>query len=329
MIRRRSLPERLLHRIEAVALYGLLLLVKLLPIDRSAGFFAWVARGLGPRLAVSRTARTNLRAAFPDLPDDRIERIVHGVWDNLGRYMAEYPHLGALWDFDPARPDAPGRVQVEGIDQFLAVRDGTRPTVVFSAHTGNWELLPFAAAEHGLEIAVLYRPPNNPHAAEMVQKARGKAGGALLPNTLEGMSKVVARLEAGGTVGMLVDQHYGKGVPVPFFGRPAMTSAAIAKLALRHGCDIRGARVERLDGSRFRVSLTPPLEVPRSGDEPRDVLAIMTRINQVIEGWVRERPEQWLWLHRRWRPEAESAAQAYAARLAQSDAAGRARPLDR
>lgn len=313
--RHRSLPERVLHRIESLALYALLLLVKLLPLDRSSATFAWVARKLGPILPVSNTARRNLRHAFPEMPAEQVEETVRQVWDNLGRYMAEYPHLGDLWDFDPTQPNPQGRVQVDGIEQFLAVRDGNRPTVVFTAHTGNWELLPFAAAEHGLELAVLYRPPNNPYAADMVQKARGKAGGELLPNNLEGLSRAVARLEAGGTVGMLVDQHYGKGMPVPFFGRPAMTSAAIAKLALRHGCEVRGARVERLEGSRFRVSLTPPLAVARTGDEARDLLALLTQINRTIEDWVRERPGQWLWLHRRWRPEAEQAAAALAAKL--------------
>lgn len=90
------------------------------------------------------------------------------------------------------------------------------------------------------------------------------------------------------------------GIAVPFFGRPAMTAPALAQFALRFDCPVVPARVERLGGARFRLTIQPPLEIQKSGDRQADVLAAMTEVNRIIEGWVRDRPDQWLWLHRRW-----------------------------
>jgi KDO2-lipid IV(A) lauroyltransferase len=107
-------------------------------------------------------------------------------------------------------------------------------------------------------------------------------------------------LRRGAHLTMLADQKMNDGIPVPFFGRPAMTAPALAALALRFDCDLLPARVERLSGARFRLTVFPPLPLPRSGDHHADVATLMTRVNQTLERWVRDRPEQWFWLHRRW-----------------------------
>jgi KDO2-lipid IV(A) lauroyltransferase len=99
---------------------------------------------------------------------------------------------------------------------------------------------------------------------------------------------------------MLVDQKMNDGITVPFFGRPAMTAPAIARLGLRFQCPLLPIRVERLQGARFRLTVLPALDIVDTGDAAADVLSTMTRVNAVIESWVRARPEQWLWLHRRW-----------------------------
>jgi KDO2-lipid IV(A) lauroyltransferase len=99
---------------------------------------------------------------------------------------------------------------------------------------------------------------------------------------------------------MLADQKMNDGIPVPFFGRMAMTSSALAALALRFDCDVLPARVERLGGAAFRLTVFPALPLPRSGDHHADVAALMARVNRILEQWIRDRPEQWFWLHRRW-----------------------------
>lgn len=307
MARRRSTFHRLLDALEAAVLHGLFVLARAIPVGAASATGGWIARTAGPLLPVSETGRRNLRRAFPELDEAEVERILKGVWDNLGRTVAEYPHLQRLWDYDPERPDADSRISVDGIEQFVALRDDGKPALIFSAHLGNWELLPMAAARHGLPLAVLFRPPNNPHAAALVRRIRAKAHGqpgrddGLLPSGVEGALAAVELLGQGMHLGMLVDQRFRRGVLVPFFGRPAQTGTVLAKLARRFDCPVHGARVERLGGARFRVSLTPPLPLPHTDDAEADIAETMRLVTATIEGWVRERPEQWLWLHRRWK----------------------------
>jgi Kdo2-lipid IVA lauroyltransferase/acyltransferase len=107
-------------------------------------------------------------------------------------------------------------------------------------------------------------------------------------------------LRCGTHLTLLADQKMNDGIPVPFFGRPAMTAPALAVLALRFDCDVLPARVERLAGARFRLTVFPPLPLPRSGEPHADAAALMARVNATLEAWVRDRPEHWLWVHRRW-----------------------------
>ncbi len=304
MARPRSALRRFLHAAEAAVLHAVFVGARAIPVDSASALGGWIARTLGPRLPVSRTGRRNLRRAFPKMVDAEIERILRGVWDNLGRTVAEYPHLLKIWDYDPEQPTRAGRIEVAGAAEFLALRDDGKPAVIFSAHLGNWELLPLAAARYGLNLSVVFRPPNNPHAAELVTRIRAEAHGregGLLPSGVEGAMAAVGVLERGEHLGMLVDQRFRRGVMVPFFGRPAQTGAVLAKLARRFDCPVHGARVERLGGARFRVSLSPALELPRTDDAEADTEEAMRRVTAMVEAWVRERPEQWLWLHRRWK----------------------------
>jgi KDO2-lipid IV(A) lauroyltransferase len=289
------------HRLEGVLLHVLFVILRWVPVDAASAAGGWLARTVGPRLPVSRVGRANLRHAFPEKSPAEIERILRGVWDNLGRYVAEYPHLLRIWDHDPEHPDVVRRIEVVGRERFIALRDGGKPAVLFTGHLGNWELLPVCAAQHGLKVTVMFRPPNNPHAAALVHTVRSEAMGALAATGVWGGLAAAQAIMQGSHVGMLIDQHFDRGVAVPFFGRPVKTPTALAKLARRFDCEIYAARVERTKGARFRLSLSPPLAVPRTGDAEADIAATMALATATLEGWIRERPEQWLWLHRRWR----------------------------
>jgi KDO2-lipid IV(A) lauroyltransferase len=299
--RRWPWQKRILHRVEAVALHLVFMTLRLIPVDAASAAGGWVARRVGPRLPVSAVGRANLRHAFPEKPPAEIERILVGVWDNLGRTVAEYPHLMKIWDHDPENPDVVKRIAVGGRQVFIDLRASRRPVIVFTGHLGNWELIPVAGAQLGLPHTVMFRPPNNPHAAALLHRIRSEAMGELAATGVWGGIAGALALESGRTLGLLIDQHFDRGLPVPFFGRAARTPTALAKLARRFDCPVHGARVERLGGARFRVSLTPALPLQRTEDAAADIAANTAMVTAVLEQWVRERPEQWLWLHRRWR----------------------------
>ncbi len=287
-------PASWVHRLQACGATLFFAWARCLPLDLSSATTGAMARWIGPRLGISRRARRNLRAAMPELSAAEIDRIVRGMWDNLGRVGAEYAHLRRIRVFAPG-----GRVEVHGLEHLDRAIAAGRRVILFSGHIGNWEIAALAAAQYGIPIAQIYRAPNNPLVDRMVARLRGDRGEFIAKGAV-GSRRVVAALRAGAHLTLLVDQKLNDGIPVPFFGRDAMTAPALALLALRYECEILPVRVERLGGARFRLTVHPALPLPDSGDRAADVAALMRQVNTTLETWIRERPEQWFWLHNRW-----------------------------
>ncbi len=280
--------------LEAAALtlgYGLF---SVLPLDAASGLGGWLARTIGPRLKVSNVAIHNLARAFPEKTDREIAAIVRGVWDNLGRVAAEFPHCAHMRIFED------DRFTISGIEHVDHLRDDGAPGLFFTAHFGNWELSALAIVQQGLQLDIIYRAANRPSADRLVHFGRRWNKGKLIAKGSAGARQSIKTLRDGGHLGILPDQKMNDGIAVPFFGRDAMTAPALAQFALHFDCPVVPVRVERTNGARFHIRFYPPLDMPRTGDRQADVLALMTEVNRIIEGWIRERPDQWLWLHRRW-----------------------------
>jgi KDO2-lipid IV(A) lauroyltransferase len=273
--------------------------------DRTADFTGWTARTLGPLLPENRIGRANLAAAFPEKSPAEIEIILRGVWDNLGRMAAEFAHLDRLWDFNPEQPLQQGRIEAapENIARFKALLEDGKPALIFAAHLANWELPAISAATYGLDSAVLYRRPNIAAIDRWVAETRTATMGALISTGLDAPVKLAQALERGAHVGMLVDQYYVRGVPVTFFGQRTRANPLLARLARHFDCPIHGTRMIRLPGHRFRGEITDAITPVRDAQGEIDIAGTTQVIANVVEGWIREHPEQWLWLHRRWRPQ--------------------------
>ena len=286
----------------AALVRGCFALLRALGPDIGAGFGAAVARSLGPLLPVNKVGLENIRAAFPDLSDAEHRRILREAWDNLGRTACEYVHMDRIWDFDPDRPNA-GRIEASPavVQRFLDLQADGKPALIFAAHLANWELPAIAAAKHGLQAAVLYRTPNSPGVAREILRLRAGSMGKLIPAGLTAPARLAEALGEGAHVGMLVDQRFGRGPKIRFLGREATANPLLANLARRFDCPVHGARAIRLPGGRFRLELTEELALPRDAEGQVDVQAATAAINAVIEGWIRDTPGQWLWMHRRWR----------------------------
>jgi Kdo2-lipid IVA lauroyltransferase/acyltransferase len=262
--------------------------------------FARVARTIGPWLPEHRLGRANLAAAFPEKPPAEIEKILRGVWDNLGRVAAEFAHLDRLMIGDPLNLPYV-KYDATMIERFDRLRDDGKPALVFAAHLANWELPAIIAAAFGLDAMVLYRRPNVGAVADVVINIRQNSMGTLVPTTADAPIRLARALEQNRHVAMLVDQYYVKGVEVTFFGRRCMANPLIAKLAALVEAPIHGTRIIRLPDGGFRGELTEEIPPVRDATGKVDIQGTMQAITSVIEGWVREHPEQWLWLHRRWR----------------------------
>jgi Kdo2-lipid IVA lauroyltransferase/acyltransferase len=285
---------------------GVFALARALGPDRSSAVGGAIARRLGPLLPQHRIGLENLRAAFPDRSEAEIRAILAGAWENIGRLGAEYPHLGQLFDYDYYSGEI-GRIEVDGIEHFIALAEDGKPALIFSAHLANWELPPICAARYGLDATVVFRPPNEPAAAHVLHEIRSQTMGGLEAARQGAAFAMRGVLERGGHLGMLIDQHFTRGVTVDFLGRPAFANPIMGKFARAFDCPVHGVRVIRLPAGRFRLQLTPALDLPRDAEGLVDVQGAMQAMTRVVEDWVREHPEQWLWMHRRWRPPAPHA----------------------
>ena len=267
---------------------------------RASDAFARITRTVGPWLPEHRLGRANLAAAFPEKSPAEIERILVGVWDNLGRVAAEFAHLDRLTVGDPLNLPYV-KYDAAAIERFTRIRDDGKPALVFAAHLGNWELPAIIANAFGLDALVLYRRPNVGAVADAVIALRQGSMGTLVPTDLYAPMRLARALEDNRHVAMLVDQYYGKGVDVTFFGRRCKANPLIATLARHVQCPIYGTRIVRLPGGAFRAEISEEIPPVRDAEGKIDVAGTMQAITDVVEGWVREHPEQWLWLHRRWR----------------------------
>jgi KDO2-lipid IV(A) lauroyltransferase len=276
------------YLIEAAALVALFCLLRLLPLDAASWLGGWLARKIGPWMRAHRIAWQNLHDVFPEKSDDEKNKILTGMWDNLGRTAAELPHLPGATLFS--------RVTIVGGEHMY----GAKSLMFFSGHLGNWELLPVTAESVGAKIALAYRKANNPYVDVIIAKLRATRSTSMFQKGAAGAVKLVRAVKGGQSLAMLVDQKMNEGIPVKFFGRDAMTAPAVAQLALRYDMPIIPARAIRKNGAHFDVAAYPPLVYEKTGDETRDVLTILTAINAQLEAWIREYPEQWFWVHKRW-----------------------------
>jgi Kdo2-lipid IVA lauroyltransferase/acyltransferase len=282
---------------------GLLSAVKRMDRKRTANFAGAFMRALGPLLPEHHVGRDNLRAAYPDKDAAEIERILAGVWDNLGRIAVEFAHLDEFCLHGVGEQTADVITYApEAEERYRRMAASGKPMLGFAAHLANWELPAVVAKALVPRSAVLYRRPNVRPISDIIVKLRRPLMGELIAADLDAPVKLARLLQTGVHVGMLVDQHMTKGVEVIFFGRRCRANPLIAMIARQSECPIHGLRVVRKpDGNGFRVDITDPIAAPRDADGRIDIAGTMQAVTSVIEGWVREYPEQWLWLHRRWR----------------------------
>jgi KDO2-lipid IV(A) lauroyltransferase len=291
------LKDILRFRAEAAPFFLFMGIFRLIGIDAASAFGGFIGRHVFYRITpVIDRARDNLKAAFPAMERSEMEAIIREMCDNLGRTVAEYPHLDKL-KLTGTNP----RLQVVGTENAEAAIARGKGTMFISGHFANWEAMPVTATELGYEGGLVYRPPNNPYVDRYISRMRASAGPKLqISKGAQGTRKIFTLLRRGLAILMLVDQKTEQGVPAPFFGRDAMTTPAPAALALKLGAALLPTSNERLKGARFRMRIRPAIEFAPTGDHDADVLALTAKINQAVEECVRERPSQWLWIHRRW-----------------------------
>ena len=290
-----SLGQKLRYGAEAAVFFAFMALFKVIGLDKASRLGGWIGRNIFPLLPPDRVARANLKLAFPQMSQDEHNEIRRVMWDNLGRVVGEYPHLGR---FSPKGEDPrigysfPPGMTPEGLMD--------KPLLFLSGHFANWEMMTILAHQLGLDTSAVVRPPNNPYVAEWVARQRRINGPATLIAKHNAVRPILAQLRDRKSVCILVDQKLREGIAVPFFGHDAMTTPAPAALALKTGARVVIASNRRLPGARFHVTVHDVLDFTPSGDDTEDTHTLTALITARIEKIIREDPGQWLWIHKRW-----------------------------
>jgi KDO2-lipid IV(A) lauroyltransferase len=294
----RSAP---MQNFSATLVRGAIGAVENLGSERALRWAQRLVKLLAPVIPETRTAAAGIAAAFPEKSAAERKAILDGAWAMFAQMLVEFVFLEELAaSFDPARPNE-GRITVSGLDEFVRLRDDGKPGIIVAAHLANWEILSVVAQKFGLKTVIPFRAPNNLRVAEEVLGRRRALMGTLVDSGRGATFELAAALDAGGHLGMLVDQRLNRGVDVPFFGRPALTNPLAARFARQYDCPVHAARAIRRPDGGLHLELTGPLDLPRDAEGLIDIGGAMAAINALVETWVREHPEQWFWLHDRWK----------------------------
>ncbi|MAZ46513.1 MAG: hypothetical protein CMM98_02925 [Rickettsiales bacterium] len=255
------------------------------------GTLAWIYGFFSNRNLIGMK---NLNLVFPKKSEIEKKKILRKMWFHFGRVIGEYPHLHKI----KVRKNP--NIKVIGIDNLLGPLRRKKNCIYFSAHIGNWELSSHPLTQNGFKINFIYRALNNKYADDLLKKIRFKYGVKLIKKGSDGAKECIRVLKNKENLGMLIDQKMNDGLPIKFFDKFAMTAPAIAKFALKFKCHITPALCVREKGIKYKIEYFEPIQynlLKKLGTEEK----IMLHLNKIIEKWILKHPEQWIWVHDRWK----------------------------
>jgi KDO2-lipid IV(A) lauroyltransferase len=278
-------PWQILQGVVAGILLGLAMLV---PPRVASNAGSAVARTFGPLFHWHRRGMANLAHVYPDMSDAERRKLMDGVWDNLGRTMGEFARISKVG----------AAISVSGLEH---VPPAGTPVIFVTAHMANWEALTWFSHHCGRELLNIYRRPNNVYVDRLLKLRSYGLPVQLVEKNNRGGMQLLRQLRKGGAITLFVDQKGTNGdVLVPFMGKDALTIRTPALLAAKTGATVIPGRMVRKNRHELHMVVCPPLP-PITETGPEAERAYMKQINDVLTSWVEDTPEQWLWIHRRWK----------------------------
>jgi len=295
------------HRLEFWLVWSITRLLGALP--RSVARRLGAATGALAYAALKRLRNVgvrNLSLAFPDWTEARRDETLRRLYRNLGYLLAEF---GQMTKYTPEM--ARSFIRYEGLEHYLAARDRGKGVLVLTGHLGAWELSSFHHSLMGYPMGMVIRRLDNPLVDEFVNRIRCQHGNRVIHKD-DFARGLIASMRGGETVGILMDTNMTppQGVFVPFFGRMAATASGMARVALKTGAAVvPGFLLWEESEQRYVLRFGERIELEETGDSERDATANTAKFTAVIESYIRSYPDQWLWMHRRWktRPAGEEA----------------------
>jgi KDO2-lipid IV(A) lauroyltransferase len=267
-----------------------------LSIKNASNFSALIAKLIGNKIAVNKLAIANISKALPQFNDDQKQQIILDMWDNLGRIVGEFPHICKLSGEELKKFIEIDENTKINLDNLIKLNKGG---IIFSAHFGNWEVGPKFLQNYGLKVHTLYRPLNNPIIEKITAKLRGVP---LIEKGSAGSRELINALKNREYVIIMADQKITDGEPIQFFHDKAITSTAIAKMAVKYNVPLIPGCIFRIDKKfKFKLIIEKPLDYLPNKIDNISISNLTLKINQTIENWIKISPHQWFWVHNRWK----------------------------
>ena len=281
----KKLIKRSLYPLEGLIVYIIYGILLILPVSVASSICGFILIKIGKFFKADKVAYRNISMCFPELGEDEKRSLIKDMWENLGRTIGELPYSSNL-----SQESCKQRINCQkGFDKL------PQNSILLSGHYGNFELISSIAACFGYTLHLVYRPINNPIVDHFMRKLRGKSAVQMIPKGVSGVKQMIDAIKAGHVLGMLIDQKMNQGEDLKFFGFNAKTTNMPAKLAIKHNLPVYMVRLERTKGANFNLRYE---QVPYTESDTPNTL--MQRINDVLEKWIRQKPSQWFWVHKRW-----------------------------
>ena len=288
--------KKIRYLIEAMLAWLGLFFFGSLSLKNASNLSSFLAKFIGTKIAVNKLAISNISKALPDIEKNELQQIIINMWDNLGRIVGEFPHICKMTNDELNQYIEIDEETKNNLDNLIKLDRGG---IIFSAHFGNWEIGPKFLTNYGLKVRTLYRPLNNPLVEDMTAKIRGVP---LIQKGASGSRDLINALKQREYVIIMADQKITDGEPVKFFHDDAITSTSIAKMAIKYNVPLIPGYIFRVDKNfKFKLIIEKPLEYYNKKLDKQMATNLTLKINQTIERWIKKSPEQWFWVHNRWK----------------------------
>jgi KDO2-lipid IV(A) lauroyltransferase len=283
---------------EFVTIISLFCIFKIIGLKNASNLGSVLGRFIGPLFRSKHITKQNIKIGLGELDQKKETEIINSMWSNIGRTFAEYPFLKDF-KFNKINFD---HIKINGTKYLDEIKKNNEPTIFYSCHFANFELMAMELDKFGIKCAAIYRPLNNFFLNPLMEYLRMKY---ICPNQIPkgrmGMREIISKVKDGYSIALMVDQRVSEGPRTPFFNKLAHTTTIPAQLALKYNCKLVPISLERKEGPNFEMTIHEPYKIEKTGNDEEDTKNITLKINQIIEKMIITNPKQWIWSHNRWK----------------------------
>ena len=284
--------------VEFISIISLFCIFKILGLRNASNLGSILGRFFGPFFRSKHITKQNIKTGLGNMDEKKEAEIIDSMWSNIGRTFAEYVFLKDF-KFNKTSFD---HIKISGTSYLDDIKKNNEPTIFYSGHFANFELMAMELDKFGIKCAAIYRPLNNFFLNPLMEYLRMKY---ICPNQIPkgrmGMREIIGKVKDGYSIALMVDQRVSEGPRTLFFNKPAHTTTIPAQLALKYNCKLVPISLERKEGPNFEMTIHEPYKIKKTGNDEDDIKDITIKINQTLEKMIIKNPSQWIWSHNRWK----------------------------